>query len=91
MTEERDRTEDAARRADALSQAGKSDPEPSLAHRFAQIGVLGWIIVLPILGGLFLGNWLDNWLETGITMAAALLLVGAVLGFWMAVKWMQEQ
>lgn len=91
MSEEQDRTQEAARRASALQSAGKADPEPSLAHRFAQIGVLGWIIVLPILAGVFAGHWLDTWLGTGIAMAAALLMAGAVLGFWLAMRWIQEQ
>jgi hypothetical protein len=25
------------------------DPEPSLARRFGQIGILGWMIVIPVL------------------------------------------
>lgn len=85
------RTEDAARRAEARAQAGKADPEPSLAKRFGQIGVLGWMIVIPILAGVFIGSRLDCWLETGIMMSAALLLAGAVLGLWLAVRWMHAQ
>lgn len=91
MTEEPDRTEEAARRADARDRAGKADPEPSLARRFGQIGVLGWIIVLPMLGGLLAGHWLDDWLGTGITLAAALLMLGSVLGLWLALRWMHDQ
>jgi hypothetical protein len=57
-----DRTEDAAGRAEARDRAGKADPEPSLARRFGQIGVLGWMIVIPILVGVYAGSWLDHWL-----------------------------
>jgi ATP synthase protein I len=91
MSNESDRTEEAARRADALDKAGKADPEPSLARRFATIGALGWIIIVPILTGLFIGQWLDKWLHTGITMAAALLMAGAALGFVLAWRWIEEQ
>jgi ATP synthase protein I len=31
----------------------------SVGRRLAQIGVLGWILVLPTLAGLFIGRWLD--------------------------------
>lgn len=31
----------------------------SVGRRLAQIGVLGWIFILPTLAGLFLGRWLD--------------------------------
>lgn len=85
------RTIDAARRADAIDRAGRADPEPSLARRFGQIGVLGWIIVLPILAGVFIGGRLDQWMGTGIMMSAASLMVGAGLGFWMALRWMRDQ
>ena len=30
-----------------------------MARRLAQIGVLGWIIVMPMLIGIFAGRWLD--------------------------------
>ncbi len=86
-----DRTEEAARRAEARDRAGKADPEPSLARRFGQMGVLGWIIVLPSLAGALLGHWLDQWLGGGITLAAALLMLGAALGFWLSVRWMRDQ
>lgn len=86
-----DRTEDAARRAEALAQAGRATPEPSLARRFGQIGVLGWVIIIPTLGGVFVGHWLDKKLGSGVTLAAALLMIGAALGLWLALRWMHEQ
>ena len=33
-----------AEREELLAQ----DPEPSLARRFGQIGILGWMIVIPV-------------------------------------------
>lgn len=86
-----ERTQEAARRAEARERAGKADPEPSLARRFGQIGVLGWMIVIPMLVGTYLGSKLDHWLGTGITLSAALLVVGAALGLWMALRWMHRQ
>ncbi|MCA8883461.1 MAG: AtpZ/AtpI family protein [Rhodobacteraceae bacterium] len=89
MTE--DRTRQAARRAERRARAGHDDPEPSLARRFGQIGVLGWMIVGPILVGLAVGHRLDRWLGTGVMLTAALLMLGAVLGLWLAVRWMHDQ
>jgi ATP synthase protein I len=60
----------------------------SVGRRLAQIGVLGWIIVAPMLAGLFAGRWLDARLETGIFWSAPLLVLGLGLGGWTAWKWM---
>ncbi len=68
-------------------QSGHGD-DPSVTHRLAQIGVLGWIIVTPMLLAIFLGRWLDRLLGTGIFWTAPLLLLGLVLGGWSAWKWM---
>ncbi|WP_323772333.1 AtpZ/AtpI family protein [Antarctobacter sp.] len=82
---------DAARRTQAREEAGKRDPEPSLARRFGQIGVLGWVIVGPTVLGVLVGNWLDRLLDTGIMLSAALTMLGAGLGLWLALRWMHEQ
>lgn len=82
---------EAARRSQARDEAGARDPEPSLARRFGQIGVLGWVIVGPTLMGVVVGHWLDRWLGSGITLTAALTLMGAALGLWLALRWMHEQ
>lgn len=63
----------------------------SVGRRLAQIGVLGWIIVTPMLGGLFLGRWLDMRFETGVFWSAPLLMAGLGLGGWIAWKWMYAQ
>ncbi len=63
----------------------------SVGRRLAQIGVLGWIIVAPMLAGLFFGRWLDARLEAGIFWTAPLLLLGLGLGGWTAWKWMNTQ
>ncbi|PVB59413.1 AtpZ/AtpI family protein [Labrenzia sp. 011] len=81
----------AARRTQERDEAAKEDPEPSLARRFGQIGVLGWVIVGPTLLGVVVGNWLDRLLGSGIMLAAALTMAGAALGLWLALRWMHEQ
>lgn len=93
MTDHRDtqRMDDAAREAARQAEEAARDPEPSLGRRFGQIGVLGWMIVFPTLIGVIAGGWLDRVLGTGITLTAALTMAGAVLGFWLAFRWMHEQ
>lgn len=85
-----DRMEAAARRAARRVAEGARTPEPSLAARFGQIGILGWTIVAPVLLGLVLGRWLDRVLGTGVFFSAPLIMVGAGVGLWSAWKWMHR-
>ena len=63
----------------------------SIGRRLAQIGVLGWIFVVPTLAGLFFGRWLDARLETGIFWSAPFMLLGLCIGGWTAWKWMNAR
>jgi ATP synthase protein I len=65
--------------------------EPSVARRLSQIGVLGWIIVTPMLISVFVGRWIDAKLGTGIFWSAPLLMLGVALGCWSAWKWMKSE
>lgn len=62
----------------------------SIGRRLAQIGVLGWIIVSPMLAGIFMGRWLDGRFQTGVFWTAPLLMLGLGLGGWFAWRWMQQ-
>jgi ATP synthase protein I len=66
----------------------EEDGDASVAKRLGQIGVLGWIIVLPMLLGIFSGRWLDSHFHSGLFWTAPLLMAGAALGCWSAWKWM---
>lgn len=66
------------------------DGEPTVARRLAQIGVLGWIIVVPMLIGMFVGRWLDQRMHSGVFWTAPLLFLGLALGCWSAWKWMKS-
>jgi ATP synthase protein I len=84
-----DKLANAARRSADRAKASLETPEPSLGARLGQIGVLGWTIVVPTLLGLALGRWLDREFATGIFFSAPLIIIGAILGFWSAWKWMR--
>ena len=64
--------------------------EPSVARRLAQIGVLGWVIVVPMLIGVYLGHWMDHKFYTGVFWTAPLLLIGLAIGCWSAWRWMNN-
>jgi ATP synthase protein I len=63
----------------------------SVGRRLAQIGVLGWIFVVPTLAGLFSGRWLDARLGSGIFWTASFMVLGLCLGGWTAWKWMNAR
>ena len=53
-----------------------------LGRALAMMGRFGWAIVAPMLVGMFVGRWLDRLCATGVMFSAALLMVGAAVGFW---------
>jgi ATP synthase protein I len=63
---------------------------PSVGRYLAQVGVLGWTIVIPGLLGMFFGRSLDHRLGTGIFWTAPLMLVGLASGCWGAWRWMHR-
>jgi len=81
---------DAAGQAAERARDARNNPEPSLAARLGQIGVLGWAIVAPVLIGLFVGRQLDRALGTGVFFSAPSIMIGAAIGFWSAWKWMHR-
>jgi len=66
------------------------DSDPSVAQRLAQIGVLGWMVVVPMLIGIFAGRWLDRTFNSGLFFTAPLLMLGLALGCFSAWKWMES-
>jgi len=83
--------DDAARHAAERDRRFRNDPEPTVASRLGQIGVLGWAIVAPILLGVVVGRWLDWALKTRIFFTAPLIMLGAAAGLWTAWRWMHRQ
>jgi ATP synthase protein I len=78
------------RRAGARDLRFRADTSPPVARRLAQIGVLGWMIVIPMLLGVFAGRWLDNRFHTGLFYTAPLLMLGAAMGCFWGWRWMQK-
>ncbi len=89
-SDERDPLVSNVRLRGARHQRWLRDGEPSVGRHLAQIGVLGWMIVLPMLLGMFAGRWLDGRFNSGVFWTAPLLLAGLALGCWSAWRWMQS-
>ena len=52
----------------------------ALLRNLGLVGSLGWLLVLPPLGGALLGRWLDNRYSSGVFWSATLIFCGAALG-----------
>jgi ATP synthase protein I len=91
VTGERNGLLASVRRRRERHQAWVRHGEPSFARYLAQVGVLGWAIVVPTLIGVFVGRWVDLRLGTGIFWTGPLLLVGLGIGCWSAWRWMHGQ
>ena len=81
----------AARRAVERAERGRENPEPSLGERLGQIGVLGWMIAIPMLLAVFAGRWLDRTFDTNVFFSGSLLMLGAAFGLWSAWRWMHAR
>ena len=54
---------------------------PTLISQTVYIGTLGLIFVLPVIGGAYLGNWLDNMVGGySIRWTISLIVVGLIVG-----------
>ena len=43
---------------------------------------IGWDLALPIVGGVLVGHFLDQWLGTGYTFTLGLLVLGVMIGYY---------
>ena len=71
MTDEPDGLLGSVRRRRARHQDWVRHGEPSFARYLAQVGVLGWAIVVPTLLGVFLGRWIDFQARNGYFLDGA--------------------
>jgi ATP synthase protein I len=72
--------DEAVRRQRERRDRAQRDSRHSIGKDLAQVGVLGWTIVITTLLGIYAGRWLDRRLGTGITFTLALLFAGVTLG-----------
>ncbi|MEJ2307763.1 MAG: AtpZ/AtpI family protein [Gammaproteobacteria bacterium] len=57
------------------------EERPTLIGQTVYIGTLGLLIVLPVIGGAYLGHWLDGLVEGySIRWTVSLILVGVFVG-----------
>ncbi len=60
----------------------KADKErPTLLAQTVYAGMLGLLFVLPVIGGAYLGNWIDNQLSGySVRWTTSLIILGVMIG-----------
>lgn len=60
----------------------RSEGEPdNFWHLVAQATTLGWNLMIPIVGGVLLGRYLDDMFDKEFTWTLSLLLMGVAVAF----------
>ena len=60
----------------------KSRGEKTFWHYASILGVGGWLFVLPIVAGAYLGKFLDRKLAGGISWTLTFIILGLALGIY---------
>jgi ATP synthase protein I len=77
---------EAVRRQAARARQGRR----TFWQGLAVVGVVGWLVVLPAVGGAWLGRWIDRRADTGIRWTLGLLVLGLAAGCTAAWRHVQE-
>jgi len=76
--------------AQRMKQAEKD--RPTLLSQTVYIGTLGLLFVLPVVGGAYLGRWLDGMVEGySIRWTLSMILLGVIIGGINAYLFVQER
>jgi ATP synthase protein I len=79
MTQRDDLGREVERQVKRMKKA--EEERPTLIGQTVYIGTLGLLIVLPVIGGAYLGHWLDGLVEGySIRWTVSLILVGVFVG-----------
>lgn len=79
MSEKKDLKTQVERQAKRMKKAERE--RPNLIRQTVYIGTLGLLFVLPVIGGAYLGNWLDSMVEGySVRWTVGLLITGVFVG-----------
>lgn len=83
-------TKDIAGHARRMKSA-RDHPAPSPLRGIGTFGMIGWSVVVPTLGGAFLGRFLDRKMPQNFSWTIALILGGVIIGAYIAVIWINKE
>ena len=79
MPEREDLRQKVERQARRMQKAERE--RPTLIRQTVYIGTLGLLFVLPVVGGAYLGHWLDSLAEGySVRWTMSLILLGVIIG-----------
>ena len=77
--EKRKLTEEVEKSARELARSRR---EKGFWHYTAMLGVGGWLFVLPVVAGAYLGRFLDRKVQAGISWTITCIMLGLALGLY---------
>ena len=78
------------RKAERIKR-GRKEGDRGFWQNLGLIGSVGWMVVLPAVGGGFLGRYIDRKTESTISWALTLLVVGLAAGCFAAWRHLREE
>ena len=90
MTNKDDASAAIRRRAERM-QKTRDEPSYSPLSGLGVFGVIGWSVVIPTVGGAFLGLWLNRVAPQSFSWPIALILGGVVVGAMVAWNWIDKE
>lgn len=91
MTRPTDKSKDEILRQAARKKSTRDNPGPSPLRGIGTFGMIGWSIVVPTVGGAFLGRWLDRSQPQAFSWTIALILGGVVIGVFIVAGWIKKE
>ena len=69
----------------------RREGDRSIWSSLGLFGMVGWSVMLPTIGGIALGRWIDHRWPSPYSWTLMLLFIGLVLGCWSAWYWIQQE
>lgn len=91
MSERGDHASDEIDRRAKRMKVARDHPGSSPLRGISVFGMIGWSIAVPVVGGTFLGRWLDRVVPQDFSWTITLIVAGVLLGGVLAWRWMQKE
>jgi len=80
-----------ARKMEARQLGAQRKVTRTIWSGFGMMGLVGWSVAVPALGGIALGVWLDRHFATRHSLTLTMLMVGLAIGCLNAWRWVVRE